>query len=559
MQTDSVIRHLEEIPGEEAVGTEKSLAELPKFQLSALRVVCALVYIFPLFYGGVHLVALQFVKLSAFLMLFLWGISSWLRMQAGIASEEQVSSRYQKRYLIFFTSLVLLGLLQILPLPLASLGWLSPTAAKLYQQAGALSGSLSIYSAFTLKSVFWISALACFGTFLLGLSFRSIRLKVRASQRPGHRSSLEKNRAVLLSRETDYVAEMLRFAVVGSALVCAVIGIIHWASGAEQLFFVFDPARPLKASARAHWPFVNPNHLAVLLEMGVMLSLARILRLNILSSFGRARKKNQQPLASVLRDPKKIFLQFSLGFGLFVMILCNILSVSRASNLLLIAGIAVLFFVSRRYTVRPPVRPVHDRRRSPAERLGRTLAQLWTRLRWPLIAFGTFLLMAFLIGQTGREMFFQRLQFGLAANENQARAHMNDATLQVIADYPVFGVGLGNWQLAAPRYSSHELSAWTLDFAHNDPLQFVAETGLFGATLGFLFILWIVLLTKKAWSALEVPAQRIELLGTSLAVLLPFLHSFVDFPFHIPALAFIFIVVLTMHLRLVVRAIARPS
>jgi O-antigen ligase len=77
----------------------------------------------------------------------------------------------------------------------------------------------------------------------------------------------------------------------------------------------------------------------------------------------------------------------------------------------------------------------------------------------------------------------------------------------------------------------------TVDFAHNDYLQILAELGLAGGGLAIALAIWIF------WRPLSILAQpgsqqwalSLGLLGSLVAI---GLHSFVDFNLYIPANAF---------------------
>jgi O-antigen ligase len=75
-------------------------------------------------------------------------------------------------------------------------------------------------------------------------------------------------------------------------------------------------------------------------------------------------------------------------------------------------------------------------------------------------------------------------------------------TLQMIADYPVFGVGGGNWQIFFPRYGLHDFFGMndkiyqgyeTFQRPHNDYLWVYAEAGIAG------FLAWISILLLPLW------------------------------------------------------------
>lgn len=95
------------------------------------------------------------------------------------------------------------------------------------------------------------------------------------------------------------------------------------------------------------------------------------------------------------------------------------------------------------------------------------------------------------------------------------------STAHMIAAHPWYGVGLGAWPTAYPRYAILDDGKFA-NQAHSDWLQWTAEGGI---PLG------IILATLFGWSVL--PAIRS---GWGIGVLSFFLHAAVDFPFSRPAM-----------------------
>ncbi len=101
--------------------------------------------------------------------------------------------------------------------------------------------------------------------------------------------------------------------------------------------------------------------------------------------------------------------------------------------------------------------------------------------------------------------------------------------LPMLAAYPVFGTGLGTWEMAFSPYRK-DATQMRVDFAHNDYLEFGAEAGL----LGFLILLagaGIVLLGRA-----RARAGSDEIgLAAGLGLLAMAFHSLTDFHLSIPA------------------------
>lgn len=116
-------------------------------------------------------------------------------------------------------------------------------------------------------------------------------------------------------------------------------------------------------------------------------------------------------------------------------------------------------------------------------------------------------------------------------------------SLSVIRDYPLTGTGLGTFGVAFRHYQT-DLVNFYVDHAHNDYLEYASDTGLLGAVLLFLPILYLFF--KMVISFLTDPrryrpAVTLGCIGSTLAMLV---HSVTDFNLQIPANALIFAVVL---------------
>lgn len=122
---------------------------------------------------------------------------------------------------------------------------------------------------------------------------------------------------------------------------------------------------------------------------------------------------------------------------------------------------------------------------------------------------------------------------------SEARFAMWRETAQILGDFPLTGTGLGTYPVAAVRYQEKTLP-WSLDYAHNDYLQYASEIGLAAAVLLF-GCLWY-LLFRTGRFALNVPSARARVLATGLtgALLAALLHATTEFNFHIPANALLF-------------------
>jgi O-antigen ligase len=107
-------------------------------------------------------------------------------------------------------------------------------------------------------------------------------------------------------------------------------------------------------------------------------------------------------------------------------------------------------------------------------------------------------------------------------------------TFGLIRAFPLFGCGLGALESAFPRFQT-VAPLYSIDFAHNDYLQYIAELGAPAFLVGMLFLL--IVFRPAIFSGLNQPSgdRRYVVLACAGASLAIFLHSFVDFNLYIPA------------------------
>jgi len=120
------------------------------------------------------------------------------------------------------------------------------------------------------------------------------------------------------------------------------------------------------------------------------------------------------------------------------------------------------------------------------------------------------------------------------AISSDKRTGMWRDALGVIKAFPLSGCGLGAYESCFPRF---QLVAPmnTIDFAHNDYLQYLAELGAPAFLAGLLFMLGILRRTVR--SGMDEPStdRRYVALACAGSFAAIMLHSFVDFNLYIPA------------------------
>jgi O-antigen ligase len=120
------------------------------------------------------------------------------------------------------------------------------------------------------------------------------------------------------------------------------------------------------------------------------------------------------------------------------------------------------------------------------------------------------------------------------------RLEMLRDSLRIFRDHPVLGTGLGTLQEVFPLYET-VYDRLIVNHSHNDYAEALAETGIAGGACGLAFL---SLLFWKAWKILGVEGgERVfaQHAGALVACLGLLVHAFVDFNFHVPSNALIFL------------------
>jgi O-antigen ligase len=120
------------------------------------------------------------------------------------------------------------------------------------------------------------------------------------------------------------------------------------------------------------------------------------------------------------------------------------------------------------------------------------------------------------------------------------RVEMLHDTLLIFRDHRILGTGLGTLQEVFPLYETG-YDGLVVNHSHNDYAEALAETGAVG---GFCGLVFLVSLFWSAWKILNVegdPRSFAYHAGALVACLGLLVHAGVDFNFHIPSNALIFL------------------
>jgi len=282
---------------------------------------------------------------------------------------------------------------------------------------------------------------------------------------------------------------LLTFPIIGIAAFEAALGLVQYHSGTVD-------------NAFARGTYANRNHFAGLLEMALPFAV-----LYPVAVLRRVDSRHHSPAGPALKA--------CLGIGFAGLIFVGIIhSLSRMGFL---ACLASLFLIGA--IAFGPGFP------GEKKQLAVVLAAL-------------LVVSAFVVLSPGRLV----SRFAeLAANEEistDTRRLIWAETVPMIAAYPAFGCGLGGFESTFHKYQLTAPLA-TINFAHNDYLQLLAELGM----VGFLIaaVLMIAIYAKAVRGVIRIPDPNgrylaLACLGSLTAILL---HSMADFNLYIPANAMV--------------------
>jgi len=135
--------------------------------------------------------------------------------------------------------------------------------------------------------------------------------------------------------------------------------------------------------------------------------------------------------------------------------------------------------------------------------------------------------------QLGFDRFAER--FARAGEDLQAaggRLAVWRDSVRMLAAFPATGSGFGTFAEVYPAFRSPEVRL-RYEHAHSDPLEFAAEGGLVGALLA---VLLLGAAGRRLYGGLRASRRPLRA-GLAAGLFAILLHSLVDFPLHVPAIA----------------------
>ena len=322
---------------------------------------------------------------------------------------------------------------------------------------------------------------------------------------------------------------------------------VYWNGKILWLFVPMDWGAPLVGSfPRAAGPFVNPDHFANYLTMIFPLALAGV--------FYELYSHSRRSAAAV---------RMLCAGGAFVILSAIVLSLSRAAWIEATATAVILSLLwandewarwkegYQGYLSRE--------RRARRSTIDAHMRELPFTLRFSIAAISGAGLAAFLalaliamliVGPQGRLQSDVRLGQTIASGGGLGlRPTVWKDSLNMVRNFPMLGVGLGSWPEIFPHYQAGPWNEYYFREAHNDYLQFIAETGF----IGLLGLLWFIGLAVRSLVQARhrlSSADRPLITALTLALASMALHELIDFCLHIPANALLFTLLFAIAIRI---------
>lgn len=452
---------------------------MPKKSHSTIRTLLIIALIFaPIPFGSVHVWAYSILNLLVLAAGVVWGIEG-LRRGGVVWVRTPVDG--------FVLGFFLWVGVQMVPLPLSVMEWVSPQGAAVwqgfFQTVGWPSGWKPLSLVVHATRLAWVQGIVFVLVFQL------------TAQVFGKR---------------EYVIRLTRVLIILGACL-ALYGLFENLSGHDHILWWKHQWQ--RGSFRVCGTFINPDHFGFYLNLIIPLALGYIYRARF-----RPREQNAS------RDTRSLFRRLVDGaidpgakaqktgllvfFTAIMMAVC-VLTGSRAALLAMGGSFAVM------------------------------AGLVWLRTRrrgFALLLLGAVALAGIYGAQIGLAPVIQRWQhmekFQL---DRDARWIFWGQGLEMVRDYPLTGTGLGTTEEVLPAYPPHDKPYHFTDHLHNDWLEILAETGIPGflCVLGGYIGLFIFLIQR--WRHTSSTLTMGITLGALGALTAAGIHSLLDFSLHMPA------------------------
>ena len=288
-----------------------------------------------------------------------------------------------------------------------------------------------------------------------------------------------------------------------NATLVGLYAMIQQFAGTRKVFWHFD----FPAAAGPYGSFIYKNHAAafLLLGIGAMGGLAWHFYLR---GTARGARSTPAPVAAFAC----ILLLAAAGFSLSLL------------GLIIGVGAALMLFFAGLWLA------------------GKKSVRIWSPMLGALVLLGGAAWGVLQLDRTAVEGRVRLLQEGIRHESPALRFYAADATLQMLRDHPLYGIGAGGFRHLAPLYLQQypatiqivhfgmvqrQAINYRMNETHSEPLQFAAELGLVGGTI-------LLLMLACGLAAVSPFGRRRHPLGMAAGITAGSLGLFAifDFPLH---------------------------
>jgi len=314
--------------------------------------------------------------------------------------------------------------------------------------------------------------------------------------------------------QTRHQVQSLIFKITLAGFFVSLFGIVQFASGTHKIYWI------KKLTHETFFgPFINENHFAAYISIIALITLGSIFANIIGSEKGRAdyyhsfKKGVMTTLEKVLNSSA-----FFSIFAFSIMVTSVFLSGSRGAIVFL--TVSVLFFIISFLFRRSSRKAV-----------------------W--ISLFIFITILLLLSWVGMEKTLAELSTVFDSENYRERILVYGDAVNVLRDYPVFGVGVGSFSSIFPMYRSGFGIAF-YPHLHNEALQLFVEAGAFGFIIIIVpFVLFLLRLFQSAGKTRSSYKYCI-LTGIIASFLYLGLHTMISFSMRLNAISTLFVILLSM-------------
>lgn len=303
----------------------------------------------------------------------------------------------------------------------------------------------------------------------------------------------------IMSRDDG--VRMLKWTIPVLALASALMGILQLATNPKSEFYLYEVTnRGFPVGI-----FANANHQATLMLMAIPF------------------------LALLIAARQRKFGQSDQESGLAIMVgLASIIIFAGLAGAGSLAGYGMVLpiLAGSAFLLRG------DRRRRGSEDPNSSNAIS------PVLGWGVVLLMVlFAAALSISTPVLENLGISNLSEGDLSRAGILTTAQDVVSNHIWLGTGLGGFDEIYKLYENADTVTYTYaNHAHNDYLQWIIEMGLPGLILLAAFVIWWVRCSVTIWTSPQQSDAGMRR-AASLATMVVFLHSFVDYPLRTPAIS----------------------